>query len=651
MTLDRIKEIPKLPQVSMELIRHAFKDEPDIQEVAAIVERDPTLTAKLFKTVNSAAFGLRVEVKGVQQAISIMGLDALRSTVVAIALGEYFTENSMGKALDTKRFCTHSLATAVIIQKAALALGIRKGSQLYLIGLLHDLGKIALDFLGEPSYGDVLKRVARGKSFEESELEVFSTDNQQVWRKLAEDWGFPEEIVELYAGTQKSKLIVPTWKLVLDASNLSDMLGYSILDPKYQRPHKKKDIFSTLSEPVVMDIGESVHKQVGIMSGVLDLPLPDMEQMNTLLMKSSYQLSKANSLNIKNRHELEFRVSVLEELTKVFTGIIKTLDSESLAFSVLESLMEGFHLDGAFLLTSDARVGLSGYSAWLNDQGDADVQSLTIKRDAIPKSLMKCANSSVPIKITASMDEAMMKQCLGQATLAWLAPIYVRGNFSGLIGVGIRDRKSLKLNSEDFGKIFNIVAGEVGLALDNTRLYKHMRKEARFDALTGMFNRRTIMKILFSEFARFKRKGDPLSVVIFDMDHFKAINDNRGHLAGDDFLKNAAQILNNGTRESDYIGRYGGDEFIGVFPDTKAEDSVIVVERIRTRISEYCAQFEEGSPEIGARLSISAGVAGAHESMTKADDLINLADQALYKAKQKGRDHCVISGDPVTASS
>ena len=66
MSLERINDIPRLPQVSMELIRHAFKDEPDIQEVASIMERDPTLTAKLFKTVNSAAFGLRVEVKSVQ---------------------------------------------------------------------------------------------------------------------------------------------------------------------------------------------------------------------------------------------------------------------------------------------------------------------------------------------------------------------------------------------------------------------------------------------------------------------------------------------------------------------------------------------------------------------------------------------------------
>lgn len=96
--IDEIKEIPCLPQVSMELIRQAFQDEPEIQKLAAIVEQDTNLCANLFKTVNSAAFGPKVEIMDINQAISLMGLDMLRSTVVSLAVGDYFTINFSGQA-------------------------------------------------------------------------------------------------------------------------------------------------------------------------------------------------------------------------------------------------------------------------------------------------------------------------------------------------------------------------------------------------------------------------------------------------------------------------------------------------------------------------------------------------------------------------
>jgi diguanylate cyclase (GGDEF)-like protein len=137
-------------------------------------------------------------------------------------------------------------------------------------------------------------------------------------------------------------------------------------------------------------------------------------------------------------------------------------------------------------------------------------------------------------------------------------------------------------------------------------------------------------------------------VAIFDMDNFKSINDNRGHLVGDEFLSRCARILRQGIRESDYIGRYGGDEFIAVFPDTTPEDARVIVERIRERLLRYCADF--GGEDIGKKLSVSAGVAGADESMTKADELIFLADNALYKAKDLGRDLCVVYEDTSMAA-
>jgi diguanylate cyclase len=124
------------------------------------------------------------------------------------------------------------------------------------------------------------------------------------------------------------------------------------------------------------------------------------------------------------------------------------------------------------------------------------------------------------------------------------------------------------------------------------------------------------------------------------MDNFKAINDARGHRAGDEFLVKVAQILREVLRKSDYIGRYGGDEFVAVFPDTTPDGARVLAERIGRQVLTYCKSFE-GS-DLGKTLSISTGVCGATPTMEKADDLINFADQALYEAKQQGRNRCVV---------
>ncbi|MBU1922161.1 hypothetical protein KKD84_02965, partial [Patescibacteria group bacterium] len=111
----------------------------------------------------------------------------------------------------------------------------------------------------------------------------------------------------------------------------------------------------------------------------------------------------------------------------------------------------------------------------------------------------------------------MLKPIMGDLELAWFTHIPMRKNGNGLMGIGSKNGNNTKFNSEDFGKIFGIVAGEIALSIENSRLYKQILKEARFDALTGIFNRRTLMKVLAAEFSRYQRKKYPLSVAIFDM--------------------------------------------------------------------------------------------------------------------------------------
>ena len=638
--LHKIKDIPTLSQVTIDLIGHAFQDEPDLQALASIIKRDPTLTAKLFKTVNSAAFGLRVEVTSIQQAVSIMGLEALRATIVSISLGDYFISQSFGKRLDAKNFCIHSLATGVIMDELARFFDLKERCELYLIGLLHDMGKLVLDSLPGCDYIDVLERVNAGKTFEKAEREVYGIDNRQTWRVLARTWAFPQAVVDIYNGSLNGRLNRTTWSFTEEASRVAESLGYGFIP--IQNPDDKNsfDILNLLEDNQIAEIGLATQRQVEALGRTLELPAPDRTETFKILYRTARNLSMANAQFQKTHSELVYRVEVLQELTRVFSGIIKSLHGESLAISVLEALIEGFHVNGAFLFNTDRPGAFKGYTARIGSRGDPGFHLVDLGKGQAPDALERSRESTSPLRVDSDHELEQLREYLGDVNLAWLTPVSVRGRCASILGLGIRDGNLSKFRNEEFGSILHIVAGEIALSMENTRLYNRVKREASTDALTAIYNRRTIMKVLNSEFARFKRHRVPLSMALFDLDNFKSINDVRGHLVGDEFLIRAARILQEGIRESDHVGRFGGDEFIAVFPDTKPEDTAMVVERILESMRAYCREFQGG--DIHKPLSVSIGVAGASDKMNRADELIQLADNALYEAKNGGRNHCII---------
>jgi diguanylate cyclase len=148
--------------------------------------------------------------------------------------------------------------------------------------------------------------------------------------------------------------------------------------------------------------------------------------------------------------------------------------------------------------------------------------------------------------------------------------------------------------------------------------------EVRTDPLTGVSNRRALDEMLDSLFALLHRYEQPFSIVIVDIDHFKAINDEQGHLYGDRMLKSVARLLADTVRETDMVARYGGEEFVIVMPQTPLQGGAIFGERLRQRLA------------AGLPLTISGGVAGCLEG-DNAQSLLARADAALYSAKAAGR--------------
>jgi len=162
-----------------------------------------------------------------------------------------------------------------------------------------------------------------------------------------------------------------------------------------------------------------------------------------------------------------------------------------------------------------------------------------------------------------------------------------------------------------------------------------LREQATRDGLTGLWNRTAIFDILQNELARSRRSGEPLIVLMADLDGFKPVNDRFGHQAGDAVLRQVATRMRAAVRRYDSVGRYGGEEFLIVLPSCELVGGLAMAERIRRAIGAEC--FRAGDVEI--RLTCSLGAACASPpAIPPADDLVREADAALYRAKHQGRD-------------
>lgn len=180
-------------------------------------------------------------------------------------------------------------------------------------------------------------------------------------------------------------------------------------------------------------------------------------------------------------------------------------------------------------------------------------------------------------------------------------------------------------------------------------LNKEFRELAIRDGLTGLFNHRYAHERLTEEFDRAMRFGRDLTVIFIDVDHFKFFNDANGHQAGDQVLKTLADIMTNASRESDTVARWGGEEFIVVAPETDGAAAVKLAEKIRQAVAAY--PFPHSAEQPLGFVSLSLGVAAKSGVTETPEKLLRHADDAVYRAKDAGRNRTVFCSAPAKLRS
>jgi diguanylate cyclase (GGDEF)-like protein len=200
-------------------------------------------------------------------------------------------------------------------------------------------------------------------------------------------------------------------------------------------------------------------------------------------------------------------------------------------------------------------------------------------------------------------------------------------------GEPVRPRHDVPLEVGDLvavgGAIFKVLDG----ASPESQYHERVFETMALDGLTQVRNRRALQDALESEFARSRRHGHTLSLLLVDVDRFKGVNDRHGHLAGDVVLKRIAALLNEHGRRENCTARYGGDEFAVLLAETPLAGAMIFAERVRGAVAHE--EIPVGEQRI--TVTVSIGVAEWTAQMTQPEDLIALADTALYRAKNGGR--------------
>lgn len=245
------------------------------------------------------------------------------------------------------------------------------------------------------------------------------------------------------------------------------------------------------------------------------------------------------------------------------------------------------------------------------------------------------AQHGQPLRIEDTHEDPRFKtlqQLPGNPRSLCCIPLLARDGVLGVLTAGSAEVGGFTGDDEQF---FSFLAATVAKDVENAQLYR----KAVTDPLTRVFNRQYLSERLPREMDRHRRYGHSLSIVIIDIDRFKLVNDNWGHLAGDAVLGEVARRFTTLIRDVDSLIRYGGEEFLLILPSTDLQGATHVAERLREEVAKYPVRLPGGE----IRITSSAGVAQMTAQDADAAALIARADVALYQAKASGRDAVIAS--------
>ena len=416
--------------------------------------------------------------------------------------------------------------------------------------------------------------------------------------------------------------------LVLCSKTLPKMSGLEVCR-LIKRNHKLKHV------TVLILLGEHDDTISSLEVGANDYLLHPIHMAELVAAVRSHLQNKTSITRLRDDNK---ELATILEISEMLTS---TLSSSDLHYIIVHKLAEALAVEKCTLLRVDPSGARVTIEASMNPD-DADRGSLRLSE--MPE-VRRALGASKMVYVEDVRKDAELAAAHGDAPMSLLAvPLQSRQPAAGRVVFRMaRSGEPFTYREIKFCQIVTTVAAN---ALENASLYESLEDAhaqlteiSKKDPLTDVFNRRFLFERLEVEFARALRKGTPLSCILLDIDFFKRINDDFGHQAGDATLIEVSRVLKDCLRGQDVVGRYGGEEFLVVLPETDAEGARLVAERIRRSMREHAFTGVGGR-----RVTVSLGVAvrlGAGPGAPCVEALVAQADKALYEAKGAGRDRAV----------
>ncbi len=360
--------------------------------------------------------------------------------------------------------------------------------------------------------------------------------------------------------------------------------------------------------------------------------LSPQEQIYSLLALVAVAILTGQLLQQKQRADtLQAQIDALHDIGNKSIAEDILIDPSALLKKFLRLAQDLIHADRMLIWTMDqdehflvAQIGLPDMGTYLNVQAP------------FAEGLIGHAASKLEPRLIPNAARDPHRRINESAVGAWmLYPIVVNNRLLGLVQC-IRSVHH-PFTQEELKRLDSLVP-HVAVALENIRIREEMHLAASTDGLTSLWNHRKMQQILRNELLRASRYNRALSVLMMDVDSFKTFNDTYGHPAGDQLLRSVAAILQESVRNVDHVGRYGGEEFMVVLPETGKDAAFQLAERIRSAVEERAHIIVKGEK---VQRTVSVGVASCPEDALAPSELVQRADEALYRAKRSGK-NCVI---------
>jgi len=378
---------------------------------------------------------------------------------------------------------------------------------------------------------------------------------------------------------------------------------------------------------VPLKIGERVIGAINAESRRLDAFSADDERlMMTFAGQLATAIEKVRLFEAERR-----RAEEAETLRQAGAVVTATLQQEEAIARILQGLARVVPHDSA-----SVQLLREGYLEIVGGRGWPDLTAVVGLRFPVPgdnPNTIVIQQRQPYILADAPAVYASFREEPHSHIRSWLGvPLIVRDQVIGMLTLAGAQPDRF---TPDHARLVAAFADQVAIAIENARLFREVQQLAIIDSLTGLYNRRHFFELAQREFDRTRRYQHALSALMLDIDRFKLVNDAYGHATGDHVLRLVAERCQASLRKTDVLGRYGGEEFAIVLPDTDAARARLVAEKLRQSIARPI-----GTAQALVTITASLGVAPLEETCADLDGLLQRADQALYMAKRAGRD-CV----------